>query len=272
MIKTLFFFTLLACTQACSTHTALANEYQLEYSAQFSAKTDKAIAVIHLRQREGQIKEIDFNMPSDVYEVIDADGEIKVTDARVEWTPPKRGGKISYRYTITQPKGQAYDALHTKNWLVLRLGDLFPAGSVRSLPKAQPRATLRMQGPQDWSFESPYGDVTEQSKAIDGNRKYLRPTGWLVGGKIGTRRDAIAGRLVTLAAPDNSGFRRLDTLAFLNWTLPEVAKTFPTLPKKLLVVGAPEPMWRGGLSGPNSLYIHVTRPLVSENSTSPMIR
>jgi predicted metalloprotease with PDZ domain len=30
-------------------------------------------------------------------------------------------------------------------------------------------------------------------------------------------------------------------------------------------------MWRGGLSGPNSLYIHADRPLISENATSTLL-
>jgi predicted metalloprotease with PDZ domain len=30
-------------------------------------------------------------------------------------------------------------------------------------------------------------------------------------------------------------------------------------------------MWRGGLSAPNSLYVHADRPLISENSTSTLL-
>src|SRR5690606_34941216 len=40
------------------------------------------------------------------------------------------------------------------------------------------------------------------------------------------------------------------------------------LPERLLVVSARDDMWRGGLSGPNSLYLHADRPLISENGTS----
>ena len=37
-----------------------------------------------------------------------------------------------------------------------------------------------------------------------------------------------------------------------------------------LIVGAGDPMWRGGLSAPNSLFFHSQRPLVSENATSTL--
>jgi hypothetical protein len=30
-------------------------------------------------------------------------------------------------------------------------------------------------------------------------------------------------------------------------------------------------MWRGGLSGPNSMFMHSDRPLISENRTSPLL-
>jgi predicted metalloprotease with PDZ domain len=46
---------------------------------------------------------------------------------------------------------------------------------------------------------------------------------------------------------------------------------FPDFPKHLLVVVAGDPMWRGGLSGPASLFIHADRPLISENRTSTLL-
>ena len=101
--------------------------------------------------------------------------------------------------------------------------------------------------------------------------RFDRPTGWLVAGRLGIRRDTIAGRTVSVAAPVGQGFRRVDVLAFLRWTLPDLVAVFPGMPDRLLVVGAPEGMWRGGLSGPESLYLHVGRPLISENGTSTLL-
>jgi len=40
---------------------------------------------------------------------------------------------------------------------------------------------------------------------------------------------------------------------------------------RVLVVSAGDPMWRGGLSGPASLYLHADRPLISGNSTSTLL-
>jgi hypothetical protein len=60
-------------------------------------------------------------------------------------------------------------------------------------------------------------------------------------------------------------------LALLNWTLPELARIVPDMPSRLTIVSAGDPMWRGGLSGPSSLFIHADRPLISENGTSTVL-
>ena len=63
----------------------------------------------------------------------------------------------------------------------------------------------------------------------------------------------------------------MDIMAFLNWTLPTLRSVFPTLDSRLVIVSAGDPMWRGGLSGPGSLYVHADRPMISENGTSTML-
>ena len=93
----------------------------------------------------------------------------------------------------------------------------------------------------------------------------------MVLGKLGVRIDTVAGTRVLVAAPEGSGLRRLDILAFLNWTLPELARIGPSMPPRVTIVGAADPMWRGGLSAPASLYIHASRPLISENGTSTLL-
>jgi len=65
--------------------------------------------------------------------------------------------------------------------------------------------------------------------------------------------------------------RRMDILALLHWTLPEIAAVVPQLPDRITIVSAAEPMWRGGLSAPMSLFLHADRPLISENGTSTLL-
>ena len=76
---------------------------------------------------------------------------------------------------------------------------------------------------------------------------------------------------VAVAGPVDSAIRRMDTLALLNWTLPELSRLLSALPQRLTIVSAGDPMWRGGLSAPQSLFIHADRPLISENATSTLL-
>ncbi|MEN0107141.1 MAG: hypothetical protein AAGC84_12045, partial [Pseudomonas sp.] len=98
-----------------------------------------------------------------------------------------------------------------------------------------------------------------------------RPTGWILAGKVGTRRAKLGETEVTVAAPVGAGMRRMDVLTMLTFVWPQVQAVFPRDPAKLLVVGAGNPMWRGGLSASNSLFMHADRPLVSENGTSSLV-
>jgi hypothetical protein len=107
--------------------------------------------------------------------------------------------------------------------------------------------------------------------AVDPGRRLPRPKGWLIIGNITSRQDMIAGVDIRVAAPAGQGERLQDTLAFLAWTIPDVKAVFPEFPERLLIVTAGEPMWRGGLSGTRSLFMHADRPLISGNRTSSMI-
>jgi hypothetical protein len=93
----------------------------------------------------------------------------------------------------------------------------------------------------------------------------------MLAGKLDKTVEEIAGVDVTIAAPAGQGLRRLDILALLRWTMPALRKIVPRLPPRLLIVGANDPMWRGGLSGPSSLYLHSSLPLLSSDGTSTLL-
>ena len=71
--------------------------------------------------------------------------------------------------------------------------------------------------------------------------------------------------------PLGQGVRSMDILAFMRWNLPSLLQTFPNFPERILIVSAGDPMWRGGISGPNSLFLHADRPLISGNGTSTLL-
>jgi hypothetical protein len=106
---------------------------------------------------------------------------------------------------------------------------------------------------------------------VDPRRRFDRPVGWMIAGAVGTRREWIEGCEFSVGGPKDEQIRRIDVIAFANVTLPQMKRAFGALPAKLLLVSADDPMWRGGLSGPRSLFLHADRPIFSENGTSSLV-
>ena len=246
--------------------------YELIFSAEFMPGENIARARITVHQSSRQLIELDLNAPLEKYTLIEADGDATHNANRISWHPPTQGGQLVYDVKIRSTRGDADDAQIHENWSIVRLEDIFPPMKNRRSKNAIAASKLMLSGPGKWSFETRYGAIKSTTELpINPKRHLSQPTGWLVAGHLGIRRETIAERKISVAAPKGSGFRRLDVLTFLNWTLPELAQTLPTLPPRLLIVGAPEHMWRGGLSAPGSLYLHNNRPLVSENATSSIL-
>ena len=166
-----------------------------------------------------------------------------------------------------------YDALMTRNWAIFRGDDLFPAVKTRFEDGAYAVATLDVVLPPHWtSVETGWPRKKGNTFRINNpERKFDRPTGWMIAGTLGTRRGDISDTAITVSAPKDSAVRRMDVLTFFTFVWPELQRAFVQTPDKLLVVGMGDPMWRGGLSGPNSLFLHADRPVVSENGTSPLM-
>ncbi len=258
---------------ACADATAPSDTrgYGLHFAAHFLPDVGAADVTIKVAQSSGRLRVVDLNAPADRYEAFTADGSTERQGDRVIWRVPQQGGALRYRAHIDSRRGEAYDAHITERWAILRMDDLFPPAKVRSLRGSGAEATLELSGPPGWSFETGYGSLNAPRAFANAERRFDRPVGWLVAGELGVRRDRIAGRRVAVAAPVGETLRRQDVLAFLRWTLPELASVLPSLPERLLIAGGGRDMWRGALSAPNSLYLHPDRPLLSENATSTLL-
>lgn len=259
----------------CGAAAAVADDdrdYGLDYRATFTPDRGSVAVRIDVTQSRQRLVTLDFNAPASRYAGFAGDGAVTRDGDRVIWEVPAEGGAVSYRTRVDHRRGGAYDARMTADWAVVRLDDLFPPVSARSKVSSHARTRLYLVGPANWSFETRYGPVGRNGVAVDTRgRRFDRPLGWLAAGDLGIRRTRIGDRRIAIAGPRNQGLRRMDILVFLRWTLPELVRIAPTFPRRLLVVGAGDDMWRGGLSGPGSLYLHPSRPLVSGNATSTLL-
>lgn len=201
------------------------------------------------------------------------DGRVVVDGARVRWEPPARGGALQYVFRVDNLRtSSAYDARCAEDWALLRGDDLFPPTRVRSNVGSRSRSTLKLRVPEGWKIAVPYERLADGSYRVEhATRNFDRPIGWFALGNIGVLRESIAGSRVAVAGPVGQGVRRQDLLALMRWTLPRLKAVLGELPDRILIVSAGDPMWRGGLSGPSSVFIHADRPLITPDLTSPIL-
>lgn len=253
-----------------------AKQVDLDFVVKFVPEQD--VAEVQLLLEEGSaVRQLDFNLGDEgLYSdfATDAQGSWQEADDRGVWRPAAGKARLSYRVKVShQRKSGRFDARMTDDWALLRGDDLVPAGRVSQQDGIRLVSRLRIELPEGWkSVETGWPRIGENRFRVD-NRERLfdRPTGWILAGKLGSRRAKLGETDVTVAGPVGEGLRRMDILTLLTFVWPEVQSVFPRDPKKLLIVGAGDPMWRGGLSGPNSLFMHADRPLVSENGTSSLV-
>lgn len=252
---------------------AIERVYEVLYEARINPELERAEMALTLRQPRDFVRELRFHIEPDRHGDFEGDGTIEQDGRYVRWTPPETGGELRWNARlVSERRNGAYDGMITPEWAVFRGDDLVPPVYTRSLKGARSQARLRFELPRGWSSATPYRKADNGDYSIvHEDRNFDRPTGWMALGEIGVRWATIDDIQVAVAGPVGHDLRRQDILAFLRWTLPTFRDIFPDLGRRLLVVGAGDPMWRGGLSGPSSLYIHAERPLISENGTSTLL-
>ena len=259
-------------SESAETDQGSNRSYQLEYIVTPDAAAGGAWVEMKLSQSSHLLREVNMRAPAEKISAPGGDGEISLADERLIWSPPPGGGSLRWFALIDHHRdGGSFDAHITADWAIFRAEDVIPQAATRALRDATSETTLSFNLPAGWSSQTEYFGRNHSYRISNPNRRFDRPAGWIILGDIGVRYDRIAGLRVNVAAPTNQGMRRNDILALLNWTLPEVLRIVPDFPKRLTIVGAGDPMWRGGLSGPQSLFIHADRPLISENGTSTLL-
>jgi hypothetical protein len=247
--------------------------YDLEYHVELLPSRDAADVEIRINDAK-RLRSIEFSINPKTHSRFKSNGKLIEDKDKVLWLPEGKQQYLRYRAKISRKKNkEAFDALLTKDWAIFRGDKLIPGASVRGRKNAHSRATLHFKLPKGWTNVDTGWPRHEDGYFIIDNpeRRFDRPTGWIIAGKVGSRRDYLPGTEIAVAAPSAKPLRRMDILHVLNNVWPEVERSLHQLPPKILIVGSGNPMWRGALSSPNSFYMHADRPIVSENGTSTLL-
>lgn len=248
-------------------------EFDVTYEMLLVASEKSAHVTIRLGAGSETVEWIRLAFDPMRYRAIESDGTLEEVEGGVLWKPRKGGGQLSYVFSIDHLRDEkAYDSRCAKSWAIMRGQDLVPRMRIRTEPGAISRSRMRLRLPEGWSAALPYPRSRNGTYKLDTDRtRFDRPNGWFAFGKLGVVREKIGDTRISIAGPSGQGVRRMDVLALMRWTLPELRTLFGDLPDRLQVVVAGDPMWRGGLSGPRSVYLHVDRPLISQDSSSALL-
>lgn len=248
-------------------------EFGVLYSVWIRPGDSLATVRIRLTRNADWVRWLRLEAPADRYTAVKGSGTVTREGTQIVWQPS--GDRPALQYTVNlQSVRQSgrFDGMVTPDWGIFRADDIAPVVRVDVKDGTQSLAKLSLNLPDGWSAVTAYPEYTSGRIRIDNPRRIFdRPSGWMAIGHLGVKRERVGDTRLAIAAPKAQGVARMDILAFFRWTLPTLQSLFPEFPERLLVVSAGDPMWRGALSGPNSLFVHADRPLISENGTSTFL-
>ena len=254
--------------------TTSAAQYDVDYEVTVDPEEGLASVTLTL-EGESLPSKLELHINEDRHLNFSSEQKLDTDGDKVVWRPREPRSTLQYDFVIDRRKNNtSYDSMITDEWAVLRSDKLIPPIAATAKRGLDSRAVMDFDLPDGWSSAAPYEKTDaggNRFRITDPGRSFVRPKGWLILGAVSSRQDIIADTEVRIAAPRGQGVRLQDSLAFINWTLPELKKIFPEFPPYILIVSAGNPMWRGGLSAPNSLFMHSDRPLISGNRTSSLI-
>lgn len=265
-----------------------ASTYGVDYYFDFALKPGEVAVTLKLSHAQ-KVKLVDFNLKQSSCAEFASESSMERRGDRLLWSPTKRNAQLKFRCPIKHPRksrntDQAFDAWWQESYAIFRGDDFVPPARVVSDAGSESLAYLYFRLPETWPHVNTGWTHAPDRKRPKGysaafrvdnpSRRFDRPTGWMIAGKLGTRRDTLgtaSSTQLAVSAPVVADYSRMDALAFLAMLWPEFEASFGKLPPKILIVSAGDPMWRGGLSAGNSLFLHSGRPMVSENATSTLI-
>lgn len=250
--------------------------FALDYTIELLPKQDQARVTMALGKGGERVTQLTLDFDARRYSGFKATGGqfAAVGAGKATWTPAGAGSKLSWLVRITRQRDAGdYDARMTADWALFRGDKVVPFIKARMKKGTESVARLRFVLPPGWSnVDTGWIRHSDGAFLVDNReRRFDRPIGWMVAGKVGTRRDRFGLTELAIAAPNGDAFDRMGAMTFIHFVWSEIEAAFGRTPPKILIVGAGDPMWRGGLSAPNSLFSHTSRPLVSENGTSTLI-
>lgn len=205
-------------------------------------------------------------------------GVLDQRPGEIHWFPNGPYAELRYvaRIDHRRAPGKGYDSYAGDGWILSRTTAFFPrsAASFRHEvePSPESRARLVLQLPRAWNAITVFPSDGPNSYVVETpHQRFDHPRGWLLLGHLKRLDATIGATAVTIARAPGVTHKVDKTVQLLARTLPRLSRVFQRPLPRLVIVLGPDPMWRGGLSGEESFYMHGDRPLRSRDQTSPYL-
>ena len=108
--------------------------YQMEYVVRPDPEAGGAWVELQLSQPSHLLREVNMRAPAGRFSQSAGDGDIVVTDDRLIWNPPAKGGSLRWFALIDhQRDAGSFDAHITTDWAIFRAEDVIPQAATRTL-------------------------------------------------------------------------------------------------------------------------------------------
>ncbi len=224
-----------------------------------------------------EVKRLRLRFDASRFTGFEASGSLERRRGEIVWTPGAPYAHLSYRAALQHRRapGKGFDAYATDGWMVARTGALFPRSAVlfRTDVEAHPesRARLVFRLPRGWDVATVMPSVGPRQFLVESAGRFDHPRGWLMCGHFRRTQATVHGTAVTIAAAPAAAMAPERVLALLDRALPILHELLGRVRPQLLIVTGVDPMWRGGISGEDSFYMHGDRPLQTPDRTSPYL-
>jgi hypothetical protein len=225
-----------------------------------------------------EVRALTLTFPAGELTQFQGTGRLDPIPGGLRWLPEKPYAHLTYVARINHLRRghQLYDSYAAPDWIVTRARELFPRIGIDYDPRenGQPksRARLIFRLPPGWRSAAPLAAIGPDTYRLNQPGMVLdRPRGWYALGEFAMARHDIADTMLQVARAPGSALDPAQLFRFLEGTWPALKKLLLAQPETVLVVSAPDPMWRGGISGEDSFFMHSERPLRTPDRTSPYL-
>jgi hypothetical protein len=261
-------------TQAAQPHETYSVQYTIEIDAAAPARARVRWQLAGI----DEIERIRFRLDPSRFEGFDGSGTFERRGNELLWTPGGPYAELRYTALLDHRRGagKGYDSYAGEGWILSRTTAFFPRSAAlfrRDVePNPESRARLALRLPPGWDSATVFPLEAPQRYVVETPHQRLdHPRGWLLLGHMLRTDVRIAETAVTIARTPRVTRKVEPITRLMTQALPLVKTLFGReLPRLLIVIGS-DPMWRGGLSGEQSFYMHDRRPVRTRDHTSPYL-